>query len=205
MWLVGNLKNPQNKERPLERMCSPCSARVEFKRRKDRVSSRVLILQKLAQLSSIMVAMHLKDFIVVKGKLYYRGGRGGIMARALAMAEAKEELQHVLKLSCGDNDVSLYRRLQRQGYYWPERDKEALSYNLPTRNAKSLLRNPSSYNQSETATLFGLFPTSNFVEQSLKRKENQEKVLEVLNLWKKAKYLGEVSTSHLFSALQITK
>lgn len=33
------------------------------------------------------------------------------LARILLMEEAKEELQHV------DNGVSLYERLQKQGYY----------------------------------------------------------------------------------------
>lgn len=37
------------------------------------------------------------------------------MAQALFTAEAKEELQHIHKLSCADNDVSLYRRLEREG------------------------------------------------------------------------------------------
>lgn len=39
------------------------------------------------------------------------------MARALSMAKAKEDLQRVHKRSYGDNDVNLYRSLQRRGYY----------------------------------------------------------------------------------------
>lgn len=62
--------------------------------------------------------------MIVKGELNYRGG-GGIMARALSMAEANEELKRVHELSCKDNNVSLDRRLQKQKYYWPEMAKEA--------------------------------------------------------------------------------
>lgn len=48
------------------------------------------------------------------------------MAQALFTAEAKEELQHIHKLSCADNDVSLYRRLEREGYCWLAMVKEAV-------------------------------------------------------------------------------
>lgn len=45
-------------------------------------------------------------------ELYYRDGSSA-MDRALSAAEAKEELQCVYEISCGDNDVSFCRRLQR--------------------------------------------------------------------------------------------
>lgn len=47
------------------------------------------------------------------------------MTRALSTAAAKEELQRVHELSSGNNDVSLYKCLQRQEYYWPKVAKEA--------------------------------------------------------------------------------
>lgn len=44
-------------------------------------------------------------------------GSGRCSAQAIFQAEAKEELQHLINLSCSDNGINLYRRLQRQGYY----------------------------------------------------------------------------------------
>lgn len=55
---------------------------------------------------------NLKDFTIVNNESYYQGG-GGVIARALSTVEAKEELELIHELSCGDNDVSLYRHLQR--------------------------------------------------------------------------------------------
>lgn len=49
----------------------------------------VRIIQKLAQTSLTMVIRDLKDFTTVNDEPYYRGS-GGILARALSMAEAKE-------------------------------------------------------------------------------------------------------------------
>lgn len=70
------------------------------------------IMQKLVQSFSAMVARYLKNFTIVNCKLYYRGG-GGVIAQALYMANAKEELQLVHELSRGDNEAGLYRHLQR--------------------------------------------------------------------------------------------
>lgn len=36
----------------------------------------------------------------------------------MSKGEAKEELQRTDNLSCGDNDISVYRYLRRQGYHW---------------------------------------------------------------------------------------
>lgn len=52
-------------------------------------------------------------------------GSGGVLARVISKAEAKEELQCVYGLSCGDNYISLCRRLRRQCYYSLEVAKEA--------------------------------------------------------------------------------
>lgn len=41
------------------------------------------------------------------------------------MVKATEELKHVHVLSCGDNDINLYKRLQRQGYYWLKMSKDS--------------------------------------------------------------------------------
>lgn len=85
---------------------------------------RTSIIQKLAQPSSSVITRELKDFVLKNGKLYYRGS-GGVLARAISKAEAKTELEHVYDLCCRDNDISLYRRLQKRGYYWPNMEQDA--------------------------------------------------------------------------------
>lgn len=54
--------------------------------------------------------MNLKDFAIVNRELDFPG-IGTVMALALSMAKAKEEQQHVHDISCGNNDINLYRRL----------------------------------------------------------------------------------------------
>lgn len=43
----------------------------------------------------------------------------------MSKVDVKEELQCVHDLSSGDNDIKLYRRLQKQGHYWAQMFKEA--------------------------------------------------------------------------------
>lgn len=71
-----------------------------------------------------MAAKKLKEYIIVNGELYFRDN-GRVLALAISNAEAKEELKRFNELSCDDNEISLYKRLQRQGYYWTEMAKEA--------------------------------------------------------------------------------
>lgn len=83
-----------------------------------------------------MAAEELKEFAIVNGELYFWGG-GGVLARALSKAEAKEVLQRIHDLSCGDNDISLYRRCKDMvmiGPIWP---KKLLAYKWIARSAKN--------------------------------------------------------------------
>lgn len=57
-----------------------------------------------------MVAKDLKDFIISNGGIYYRGS-DGVLARALCLTETREELHRIHHLSCGENDINLYRCL----------------------------------------------------------------------------------------------
>lgn len=68
--------------------------------------------------------MELKEFTPVDGEMYYRGSYG-VFARAISKNGAKEELERIHNLSCGDNNISLYRLLRRQGYYSPNMGKDA--------------------------------------------------------------------------------
>ena len=48
------------------------------------------------------------------------------MARCISLEEAKERLPEVHEKTCGDGGaISLYRRLQRLGYFWPNMSAEA--------------------------------------------------------------------------------
>lgn len=50
------------------------------------------------------------------------------LASPLSKAEAKEELQHVHNLTCGDNVIIPFRRLERQSYYKLKMTKEQLTF-----------------------------------------------------------------------------
>uniref|UniRef100_A0A2N9HC24 Integrase catalytic domain-containing protein n=1 Tax=Fagus sylvatica TaxID=28930 RepID=A0A2N9HC24_FAGSY len=51
---------------------------------------------------------------------------GGILARCVSPQEGTKKLQEVHEKSCElEGGVSLYRRLQRLGYFWPDMSKEA--------------------------------------------------------------------------------
>uniref|UniRef100_A0A2N9I2Z5 Uncharacterized protein n=1 Tax=Fagus sylvatica TaxID=28930 RepID=A0A2N9I2Z5_FAGSY len=51
---------------------------------------------------------------------------GGVLARCISLEEAKERLPKIHETTCGDGGaISLYRRLQRLGYFWPSMSAEA--------------------------------------------------------------------------------
>jgi ribonuclease HI len=67
----------------------------------------------------------IKDYTLISGELYRRLP-GGILARCISIQEAKRKLAEIHEKTCeGGGEISLYRRLQRLGYYWPNMSKEA--------------------------------------------------------------------------------
>uniref|UniRef100_A0A2N9IIW6 Integrase catalytic domain-containing protein n=1 Tax=Fagus sylvatica TaxID=28930 RepID=A0A2N9IIW6_FAGSY len=67
----------------------------------------------------------IKDYTLISRDLYPRLP-GGVLARCISLEEAKEKLPEVHEKTCGDGGaVSLYRRLQRLGYFWPNMSAEA--------------------------------------------------------------------------------
>ena len=65
----------------------------------------------------------LKDYALMAGESYKKLP-GGVLARCLSPGESTKRLKEVHEKSCGPSgSVSLYRRLQRLGYYWPEMGK----------------------------------------------------------------------------------
>ena len=67
----------------------------------------------------------LKDYALVRGELYRRMP-GGVLFRCVGRVEAQRRLKDVHDKTCGSyEEVSLYRRLQRADFYWPNIGKEA--------------------------------------------------------------------------------
>ena len=59
----------------------------------------------------------LEDYALMAGELYKKLPRG-VLARCLSPRESIKQLKEVHEKSCGfSGSVSLYRRLQRLGYY----------------------------------------------------------------------------------------
>ncbi|CAL2247455.1 unnamed protein product [Prunus armeniaca] len=76
----------------------------------------------------------LKDYVIIFEELYRRLP-GGVLTRCVGVEEARRRLQEVHDATCSlEPVISLYRRLQRKGYYWPEMKRQAaeLQSNCPT-------------------------------------------------------------------------
>ena len=67
----------------------------------------------------------LKDYAMVRGELYRRMS-GGVLSRCVGQEKAQRKLREVHDKTCGScGEFSLYRRLQRVGFYWPSMGKDA--------------------------------------------------------------------------------
>ena len=67
----------------------------------------------------------LKDYALVKEELYRRMP-GGILSRCVGLEEAQRKLKEIHDKTCGScEEVSLYCKLQRAGFYWPNMGKDA--------------------------------------------------------------------------------
>ena len=83
------------------------------------------IKEALLSLSEKDLLKILKDYALMAGELYKKLP-GGVLARCLSPSESTKRLKEVHEKSCGlRGSVSLYRCLQRLGYYWPEMGKQA--------------------------------------------------------------------------------
>jgi hypothetical protein len=80
-----------------------------------------------AKLMSLVAAAdfkEIKDYTLIFGELYHRLPRA-VLARCISIQEAKRKLIEVHEKTCEDGGgISLYCRLQRLGYYWPNMSKE---------------------------------------------------------------------------------
>ena len=67
----------------------------------------------------------LKDNALVKGELY-RGMPGGVLSRCVGQEEVQRKLKEVHDKNCEScREVSICRRLQKVGFYWPNMGKDA--------------------------------------------------------------------------------
>uniref|UniRef100_A0A2N9G8E1 RNA-directed DNA polymerase n=1 Tax=Fagus sylvatica TaxID=28930 RepID=A0A2N9G8E1_FAGSY len=102
------------------------SLRKEFEElSQDQEDWRAPIKAKLVSPADTADLREIKDYTLISGDLYRRLP-GGVLARCISLEEAKERLPKIHETTCGDGGaVSLYRRLQRLGYFWPSMSAEA--------------------------------------------------------------------------------
>ena len=66
----------------------------------------------------------LRNYTLIEGELY-RSLPGGILSRCINEKEGKLRLEELHSQVYGVAEkISLYRRIQRMGYYWPNMNKE---------------------------------------------------------------------------------
>ncbi|CAL5375032.1 unnamed protein product [Camellia sinensis] len=73
------------------------------------------VLEQLRSKVEKLTMAKLAQFIIIQGELYFRGGTG-FLARCVGQQEASFRLQQIHEKSCGDGDISLYRKIQRHGF-----------------------------------------------------------------------------------------
>jgi hypothetical protein len=102
--------------------------REKFKEQNlDAEDWRTPIKAKLMSTEGVADLKVLKDYVLIAGDLYRRLP-GGVLARCVNLQEAAKKLIEVHERCCEFKDgVSLYRRLQRLGYFWLSMSKEAAS------------------------------------------------------------------------------
>uniref|UniRef100_A0A2N9J9P3 RNA-directed DNA polymerase n=1 Tax=Fagus sylvatica TaxID=28930 RepID=A0A2N9J9P3_FAGSY len=91
----------------------------------DQEDWRAPIKAKLMSPAGTADLREIKDYTLISGDLYRRLP-GGVLARCISLEEAKQRLSETHEKTCGDGGtISLYRRLQRLGYFWPNMSAEA--------------------------------------------------------------------------------
>jgi hypothetical protein len=80
---------------------------------------------KLMSLVATADFKEIKDYTLISEELYRRHP-GGVLARCISIQEARRKLIEVHEKTCEDRGgISLYHRLQRLSYYWPNMSREA--------------------------------------------------------------------------------
>jgi hypothetical protein len=83
----------------------------------DQEDWRAPIKTKLISPTTMADLREIKDYTLISGDLYKRLPEG-VLVRCISLEEVKEKLPEVHEKTCGDGGItSLYRRLQRLGYF----------------------------------------------------------------------------------------
>ena len=87
----------------------------------------------------------LKDYPLIEGELYKRFPVG-ILSRYINENEGKLKLEELHNQICGvTKKISLYKRIQRMGYYWPNMNKEAATMQEKCQNCQLSMDKEESY------------------------------------------------------------
>ena len=87
----------------------------------------------------------LRDYTLIEGELYRRL-LGGILSRCINEKEGKLRLEELHTQACGIVEkISLYRRMQRIGYYWPNMNKEAATIQEKCQECQLVIDKEESY------------------------------------------------------------
>ena len=86
-----------------------------------------------------------KDYTLVAGELF-RKFLGGVLVRCLSLSKSCKRLRELHEKSCSSSStVSLYRRLQQSGYYWPDIDKQVANIHSQCEKCQHIPSHEESY------------------------------------------------------------
>lgn len=101
--------------------------------------------EKMKETGSGESVKELRDYALIEGELYKRLP-GGILSRYINENEGKLRLEELHTQVCGTSEkISLYRRMQRMGYYWPNMNKEAATIQEKCQECQSSVDKEESY------------------------------------------------------------
>lgn len=87
----------------------------------------------------------LRDYALIERELYRRLPRG-ILSRCINEKQRKLRMEELHTQVCGTSEkISLYRRMQRMGYYWPNMNKEAATIQEKCQECQSSVEKEESY------------------------------------------------------------
>ena len=116
-----------------------------FPREPERKDWRDKIKGKIENLGHKGSIKELKDYTLIEEKLYRRL-LGEILSRCINEKEGKLRLEELHSQVCGVAEkISLYRRMQRMGYYWPNMNKEAATVQEKCQRCRLLVHKEESY------------------------------------------------------------
>lgn len=82
------------------------------------------IIKQLETKEGSLSLSDLSKYFLLQGELY-RKNPSGYLSRCIGPDEAKGKLEAMHGKTCGASDIPLYRRVQREGYFWPDMARDA--------------------------------------------------------------------------------